>query len=76
MNSKHVWTRGKNADQTFEALMLLMLLSFLLVTAFNAQLDPEALWKSYRVRRLTLRQLVEGWLMSLHQAAGLLAEAG
>jgi hypothetical protein len=76
MNSKHVWTRGKNSAQTFEALMLLMLLSFLLVTAFNAQLEEADLWKGYRVRRMTLRQLAEAWLMSLHQAKGLLAGAG
>ena len=76
MNSKHVWTRGKNSAQTFEALMLLMLLSFLLVTAFHAQLNEEELWKTRRVRRLTLRQVVEEWLLSLHQAAGLFADTG
>jgi hypothetical protein len=56
--------------------MLLMLLSFLLVTAFHAQLSEEDLWKKRRVRRLTLRQLAEEWLLSLHQAAGLLADTG
>jgi hypothetical protein len=76
MNSKHVWTRGKNSAQTFEALMLLMLLSFLLVTAFHAQLNEEDLWKRHRLRRLTLRQLAEEWMLSLHRAAGLFADTG
>jgi DDE family transposase len=76
MNSKHVWTRGKNSAQTFEALMLLMLLSFLLVTAFHAQLNEEDLWKRRRLRRLTLRQLAEEWMLSLHRAAGLFADTG
>lgn len=76
MNSKHVWTRGKNSAQIFEALMLMMLLSFLLVVAFHAHLDEEELWKKYRLRRLTLRQLAEIWLMSLHEAEELLAKTG
>lgn len=76
MNSKHVWTRGKNSAQTFEVLMLMMVLSFLLVVAFHAHLDRDDLWKKYRLRRLTLRQLAEIWLMSLHEAEVLLARTG
>jgi hypothetical protein len=36
-----VWTRGKQAAETFEALMLMMVLSFMLVVAYHAQLDPQ-----------------------------------
>ncbi len=76
MNAKHVWTRGEHSAQTFEALMLMMLLSFLLVVAFHSSLHEEELWKKFRLRRLTLRQLAEGWLMSLHESEGLLAPTG
>ena len=31
MNSKHVWTRGKNSEDICEGLMLMMILSFMLV---------------------------------------------
>ncbi|MFN3485988.1 MAG: hypothetical protein ACK44W_10970, partial [Planctomycetota bacterium] len=75
MNSKHVWTRGKNAQATFEALMLMMILSFMLVVAYQAQLDSEALWEKFRLRRLTLRQLAEEWLMTLYDADALWADA-
>jgi hypothetical protein len=75
MNSKHVWTRGKNSSEIFEALMLMMILSFMLVVAYHAQVDPEALWEKFRLRRLTLRQLAEEWLMSLYEATALWADA-
>jgi len=75
MNSKHVWTRGKNSEDTFEALMLMMILSFMLVVAYHAEVDKAALWKKYRLRRLTLRQLAEEWMMSLYDASAL-AEVG
>jgi hypothetical protein len=75
MNSKHVWTRGKNSEAIFEALMLMMLLSFMLVVAFHAQVDPDALWKKFRLRRLPLRQLAEAWLMTLYDADALWADA-
>jgi hypothetical protein len=75
MNSKHVWTRGKNSEDTFEVLMLMMILSFMLVVAYHAQVDKNALWKKYRLRRLTLRQLAEEWLMSLEDASALWADA-
>jgi len=76
MNSKHVWTRGKNSEEIFEALMLMMILSFMLVVAYHAQVDPEALWEKFRLRRLTLRQLAEEWLMSLYNALPLWKDAG
>lgn len=76
MNSKHVWTRGKNSEDTFEALMLMMILSFMLVVAYHAQLDAEALWKKFRLRRLTLRQLAEEWLMTLFEAVPLCKDTG
>jgi len=76
MNSKHVWTRGKNAEEIFEALMLMMLLSFMLVVAYYAHVDRDALWKNLRLRRLTLRQLSEEWLMSLVGAEPLWADTG
>lgn len=76
MNSKHVWTRGKRAAEVFEALMLMMLLSFILVVAYHAELDEERLFRKCRVRRLTLKQLVEYWLMSIHEAEGLFALTG
>lgn len=76
MNSKHVWTRGKNSKDTFEGLMLMMILSFMLVVAYHAQVDKDALWEKLRLRRMTLRQLAEGWLMSLYRAIPLWADAG
>jgi len=76
MNTKHVWTRGKSAEQTFEALMLLMALAFTLVLAFHAHLDWEALWESLRLRRVTLAYLAECLLLSLPEAAGLFSADG
>lgn len=76
MNSKHVWTRGKNSEDIFEALMLMMILSFMLVVAFHAQVDPDALWEKFRLRRMTLRQLAEEWLMTLYDAIALAADTG
>jgi hypothetical protein len=76
MNSKHVWTRGKNSEDTFEALMLMMLLSFMLVVAYHGQVDKGRLWEQYRLRQLTLRMLAEEWLLSLHQTPALWAGAG
>ncbi|HXG60099.1 MAG TPA: hypothetical protein VNO22_01885 [Planctomycetota bacterium] len=76
MNSKHVWTRGARAAEVFEALMLMMLLSFMLVVAFEAELDEEKLFQKCRVRRLTLKQLTEYWLMSINEAEGLFALTG
>jgi hypothetical protein len=76
MNSKHAWTRGQNAAETFEALMLMMLLSFMLVVSYHAQLDSQAIWNQLRLRGMTLRQLGDRWLMSLHDAAALWADAG
>lgn len=75
MNSKHVWTRGKNSEAIFEALMLMMLLSFMLVVAYHAQVDPDRLWEKFRLRRLTLRQLAEEWLMTLYDADAIWADA-
>jgi len=76
MNSKHVWTRGKNSEDTFEVLMLMMILSFMLVVAYHAQVDPDALWEKLRLRRLTLRHLAEDWLMTLYEAIPLWEDAG
>lgn len=76
MNSKHVWTRGRNSEDIFEVLMLMMILSFTLVVAYHAQVDKEALWESFRLRRLTLRQLAEEWLISLEDALALWADSG
>jgi hypothetical protein len=55
--------------------MLMMILSFMLVVAYHAQVDPEALWEKFRLRRLTLRQRAEEWLMTLYDAAALWAGA-
>jgi hypothetical protein len=76
MNSKHVWTRGKNSEEIFEVLMLMMILSFMLVVAYHAQVDPDALWEKFRLRRLTLRQMAEEWLMTLYDAIALWADVG
>ena len=76
MNSKHVWTRGKNSAAIFETLMLMMVLSFMLVVAYHAQVDPEALWDKCRLRRMTLRHLAEEWIMTLYDAVALWADAG
>ena len=76
MNSKHVWTRGKNAEDTFEGLMLMMTLSFMLVVAYHAQVDKDVLWKQFRLRRLTPKHLAQEWLISLHHALPLWADTG
>ncbi len=76
MNSKHIWTRGGRGAEEFEALMLMMLLSFLLVVAFHAELGEDKLFRKYRLRRLTLKQLAEYRLMSIHEAEGLFAPTG
>jgi hypothetical protein len=76
MNSKHVRTRGKNTEETFEVLMLMMLPSFMRVVSFHAQLDSENIWKRLRLRRMTLRQLADIWRMSLYEADALWADAG
>lgn len=68
MNSKHVWTRGKNSEQIFEALRLMMLLSFMLVVAYRAELDSQVLREKLHLRGLTRRQLAEEWLMTLYDA--------
>jgi hypothetical protein len=76
MNSKHVWTRGERAAEVFESLMLMMLLSFMLVVAFHAELDKERLFRKWRIRRITLKQLADCWLMSIGEAEGLFAATG
>lgn len=76
MNSKHVWTRGKKSEDTFEGLMLMMTLSFMLVVAYHAQIDKDALWEKFKLRRLTLKHLAQEWLISLYHAIPLWAEAG
>lgn len=76
MNSKHVWTRGKNSEETFEGLMLMMTLSFMLVVTYHAQVDKDVLWKQFRLRRLTLKHLAQEWLISLHHALPLWADTG
>lgn len=76
MNSKHVWTRGEQSEKTFEALMLIMLLSFMLVVAYHAHLDRERIWKRWRLRNVTLAWLADHWRMTLHDASPLWADAG
>lgn len=76
MNSKHQWTRGENAAQTFEILMLLMIWTFLLILAYHASLSIERLWKTRHLRRMTLGYLAECWLLSLDSASGSFALSG
>ena len=76
MNAKHVWTRGEKSGQTFEVLMLIMLLSFLLVVAYHAQLEPERIWKQWRLRKVTLAWLADQWRMTLYNASPFWADAG
>jgi len=70
MDSKHVWTRGENSGKRFEVLMLLMFLAFTLLLAYHAQLDQDVLWKTFRLRRMTLAHLVECFILSLQSSAG------
>lgn len=76
MNSKHQWTRGAKAAAVFEVLMLLMMWTFLMILAYHAGLDPERLWKSRRVRKVTLGHLAECWLLSLRTAGASFALTG
>ncbi len=76
VNSKHVWARGEQAALTFEVLMLMMFLAFTLVLAYHAHLDREALWRAFRLRRVTLAYLVECWIVSLRTAAGAFSAGG
>jgi hypothetical protein len=75
-NSKHVWTREKQADQTWEALMLVMFLAFTPVLAYHSRLDPETLSQILGIRYVTLGYLMECWLLSLPTAAGLFSPSG
>lgn len=76
VNSKHRWTRGANAERTWQVLMLLMFLAFTLVLAYHAQVDLQALWESRGLRSLTLGYLIECWVLSLPMAKGLFAPTG
>ena len=76
VNSKHQWARGKDAQERVEILMLILLTSFLLVLAYHAHLDKEALWDERRLRRVTLGYLGECWMLTLQGAAGTFALDG
>jgi hypothetical protein len=76
VDSKHVWTRGKNAAAIFEVLMLLMFLAFTLSLAYHAGLDQVRLWEMFRLRRSTLAHLVDCFILSLQAAAGSFAPGG
>lgn len=76
VDSKHVWTRGKNSAAIFEVLMLLMFLAFTLSLAFHAELDRNRLWELFRLRRSTLAHLVDCFILSLQAAAGAFAPGG
>jgi hypothetical protein len=78
VNSRHVWTRGAKAAQTWEVLMLLMFLAFTLVLAYDAQIDRDALWdgRQMRPRALTLGYLAKCWLLSLSTAGQLWKPSG
>jgi archaellum biogenesis protein FlaJ (TadC family) len=76
VDSKHVWTRGKNSEAIFEVLMLLMFLAFTLSLAFHAELDRDRLWEMFRLRRSTLAHLVDCFILSLQAAAGAFAPGG
>ncbi len=73
VDSKHLWTRGENSARRFEVLMLLMFLAFTLLLAYHAQLDQDVLWKSFRLRKMTLAHLVECFVLSLPSSAGAFA---
>jgi hypothetical protein len=76
VDSKHVWTRGKNAAAIFPILMLLMFLAFTLTLAFHAHLDAKVLWETFRLKRVTLGHLVSCFLLSLPGAAGAFGPSG
>lgn len=76
VDSKHVWTRGKNAAAIFPILMLLMFLAFTLTLAFHAHLDAKVLWETFRLKRATLGHLVNCFLLSLPGAAGAFGPSG
>jgi hypothetical protein len=76
VDSKHVWTRGRRAAETYETLMLVMSLAFTLVLGYRAHLDVQKLWETRRLRRVTLAYLGECWLLSLQDAASLFAADG
>jgi hypothetical protein len=67
MNSKHVWTRGARSRQTFEVLMLCMFLSFGMLKAFEAELDEDQLWESWKLHQVTLGFLVGTWTAEVGQ---------
>lgn len=76
MNSKHQWTRGKNAAKIFEVLMLFMLWAFLMVLAYHAQLGEERLRQKFGLRRVTLAFVAECWAQSIGSAVGQFALTG
>ncbi len=69
-NSKHVWPRGAKAERTLVVLMLAMFL------AYHHPLDMDHPWETFRLRRFTLRHLVDGWILSLPDAGGTFAPVG
>lgn len=70
VDSKHVWTRGKAAAQTFEVLMLVMFLALTLALAYRAHLDREKLWEENHLRTATLGYVAQCLLLSSSEAAG------
>lgn len=49
--------------------MLEMFLAFTLRVAYQAQQDQGVLWKSFRLRKMTLAHLVECFLLSFPSSA-------
>ena len=76
VNSKHKWARGQDAQERVETLMLILFTAFLLVLAYHAHVDKEALWEEYQLRQVTLGYLGECWMLTLQGAAGAFALDG
>lgn len=68
--SKRVWVRGKQAREAFEAMMLILFLTFSLTLAYRANMDKQILWDQYRLRHISLVSLAKFWLLSLPSAEG------
>lgn len=69
MKSKRRWTRGKDSEKTFDALLLMMFLSFNLIKAFERSGDVQRTARRTGGKKLTLHCAVEWILVAIADAA-------
>lgn len=68
MKSKRRWTRGKNSEKTFDALLLLMFLAFNVIKAFERSDHVQQEARRVGGKKLTLQCAVEWVLLAIADA--------